>query len=106
MNGCPKDSKLESLAAKDGLPPVLVPISQNARPATPQAIPEVMTFSDLLTPSEVAAFVRVHEDTLARWRRTTRETGAQAGPPFVMFGRQVRYPKKELMAFMAEGAGR
>lgn len=49
-----------------------------------------------LLPKEVAARLRVHDKTLARWR-TTGE-----GPRFIKHGRKVLYPVVEIEAWEQE----
>ena len=43
-----------------------------------------------LLPKEVAARLRVHDKTLARWRATGE------GPRFIKHGRKVLYPEAEV----------
>ena len=50
--------------------------------------------SDLLTPAEAAAFLRVKVQTLAVWRATARY-----GLPFFKIGRSVFYLRADLIAW-------
>lgn len=50
----------------------------------------------LLTPQEAAAFLRIGESTLSKWRFT----GSQ-NLRFCKIGRRIRYSKNDLEAFVA-----
>ncbi|OYW61986.1 MAG: hypothetical protein B7X99_12130 [Rhizobiales bacterium 17-65-6] len=86
------------------LPAVLVPIHPTASTADPEGPSGVLAYGDLLTVTEVAALLRVHEDTLARWRRRRRDTGEAAGPTFILLGRAVRYRRQDIAEFISEAA--
>lgn len=54
-------------------------------------------YDTLLTPEEVARFLRISPAELKRWRN------AKAGPPFVRLGhRTVRYSQQGLREWLAE----
>lgn len=70
------------------------------------AISSAIHYGDLLTVGEVSGLLKVHADTLARWRRIEREGGGRHGPPFVVLGaRAVRYLKSGLNTWLAERGG-
>ena len=50
--------------------------------------------SELLTPKEMAAFLRVSESWLAKARMRTE------GPPFARVGRSIRYSKAALLRWL------
>jgi len=54
---------------------------------------------DLATREEVAAYLRVSIPTLARWAMD------REGPPYYRLGRSVRYPRKELLEWVASQGG-
>lgn len=58
----------------------------------PEALPPLdsLPASYLLTPAEVAIYLRLDEDTLASWRRGAR--GDAGGPMFVRLGKGRRSP--------------
>ena len=58
----------------------------------PMAAPHL---DEYLTPKEAAALLKLHPFTLAKWRM------ADIGPNYCKFGRHIRYPKKELAAWVA-----
>jgi excisionase family DNA binding protein len=50
---------------------------------------------EYLTPAEAADLLKLHPQTLARWRTDG------TGPRFIKFGRHIRYAKKDLAAWAA-----
>lgn len=52
----------------------------------------------LYTPDELSAYLGVPKKTLEFWRSTG------SGPPFVRFGRSIRYPGDLLVSWMRETA--
>lgn len=50
--------------------------------------------TDLLTPKEAGAFLRISEGTLASWR------SLRTGPAYCLVGRLVRYRRAELESWM------
>ena len=55
---------------------------------------EISTDQDLMTPKEAAAFLRLSLSWLAKARM------AGEGPPFMQFGRSIRYSKSALVRWM------
>lgn len=53
------------------------------------------TRREYLTTAELAEELHLHPITLVKWRREGR------GPAFVRFGRAIRYPRAQLVAFEA-----
>ncbi|WP_164738417.1 helix-turn-helix transcriptional regulator [Aquabacter cavernae] len=83
--------------------------SDSVSPAgsTSVAIGGAIHYGDLLTVGEVSGLLKVHADTLARWRRIEREGGGRHGPPFIVLGaRAVRYLKAGLHTWLAERGGK
>lgn len=66
----------------------------NSRSGSPEAA-EAESLDEVLTPAEVAVFLKVPEDTLTDWRYR------QKGPPFHKVGRHVRYLADELRAWLS-----
>jgi len=51
---------------------------------------------ELLTPAQAAEYLKVHRNTLLRWRK------AGTGPPAIQMGRQWRYRREALDRWLAE----
>ena len=64
-------------------------------PPTPQEPPSRPT---LLTPEEVAQYLRISQKTLANWRC------AERGPRYLRIGRDIRYPENALLDWLEHGA--
>jgi excisionase family DNA binding protein len=80
------------------------PISPDARRSTDDAISLEWPFADeespnalphLLTPDEVASYLRIPRRTVDGWRQV------RTGPPFVRLGRAIRYSAPELLKWIA-----
>ena len=80
------------------------PISPDARRGTDDAISLEWPFADeespsalphLLTPDEVASFLRIPRRTVDGWRQVG------TGPPFVWLGRAIRYSAPELLTWIS-----
>ncbi len=54
---------------------------------------------ELLTPAEAARYLKVHRNTLLRWRKE------RTGPPATRLGRQWRYRRSVLDRWLAEQTG-
>jgi excisionase family DNA binding protein len=52
--------------------------------------------NELLTPAQAAEYLKVHRNTLLRWRK------AGTGPPAIQMGRQWRYRRSALDWWLAE----
>jgi excisionase family DNA binding protein len=52
---------------------------------------------ELLTPAEAAEYLKVHRNTLLRWRQSG------TGPPAIQMGRQWRYRRAALDQWLSEG---
>jgi hypothetical protein len=79
----------------DGRPePPLEPIGQDLN-RTRSRVPKTDSdFERLLTPKETAQFLRVSESWLAKARMRGD------GPPYLLFGRSVRYPETGTLRWM------
>ena len=56
----------------------------------------------LLIASEVAEILRVEEPTLYRWRKETRDSGEQVGPPSFRVQGRVVWDSDELAAYIEQ----
>lgn len=63
-------------------------------PPAPQEPPSRPT---LLTPEEVAQYLRISQKTLANWRCADR------GPRYLRIGRDIRYPENALVDWLEQG---
>jgi len=50
--------------------------------------------SDMMTPAELADYLRVKETTLKAWRNRNQ------GPPYIRVNGSVRYPTDDLKAYL------
>jgi predicted DNA-binding transcriptional regulator AlpA len=64
--------------------------------SVPKAADALEELDELLTTEECAKLLRMSPHTLTDWRVDRR------GPPFVRFGRAVRYPKRAALQFLAD----
>ncbi|MGD0463965.1 MAG: helix-turn-helix domain-containing protein [Tepidisphaeraceae bacterium] len=56
--------------------------------------------TELRTPAEVAALLRVNVQTLALWRCTGR-----SGLRFIRIGKSIRYRRADVMAYLEKNSG-